>query len=163
MKPEEVFTLNYELVKEEKNQQEKMVYTYSAKLKQIELNIFDNIELISWTPGTSFKDQPFNLFFKSSMKPIQLKDIESLCNTLYSTFGKDSSELGKFEGFEKTAFMEFGNWVGRTWYFDKTGKNTGGEIVRELGAFDIMVSYDASEGIDLTILQCDQLIKLLTD
>ena len=158
MKPDDIFSLKLEKVSEEKNNSDQMVYTYRAKLNQIEFNIFDAVQVVCWTPDTDLKNQPFNLFFKIWTGALTTGKMRDVTNSLISTFGADESG-DKYWTDRDNNQIALKMWTGRWWHFDETGKNKGSVIEGSAG-YEMMMGYNEDEGFNLSVLGCDGLIRI---
>lgn len=158
MNPDEIYSLNYEKISEETNEKGGVVYKYKANLNRKELGIFDYIELLCWTPDLNFSNQSFHLIFRHRdeiMIPNQVKD---MTNLLASTFGPDQYDEKNFTDQEK-ALVNQGYWTGRSWLFDHEGKNKG-NVLEGTVSYGLILNYDPEERLSLTVMNCEELIRI---
>lgn len=158
MTPEETYSLKYEKISEDLNQQGKTIITYKAKLSQIEFDIFDAVEVVCWTSDPDLKNQPFNLFFKIWTGALTIGKIRDLTNLLASTFGTDSFGE-KFWNDNDLDAVNQQLWTGRHWLFDEIGNNKG-DVIEGSAGYDLMLNYDEEGGLTLNVIGFDHLIKI---
>jgi hypothetical protein len=158
MRSEDIYSLNYEKISEEPNQQGKTIITYRAKLNQIEFNVFDAIEVVCWTLNPDLKNQPFNVFFKIWTGALTIGNVRDVTNLLASTFGPDSSGEKHWNDYDLDSVNQK-LWTGRLWHFDELGNNKG-DVLEGSAGYDLMLNYDEEGGFSLNVLGFDHLIKI---
>jgi hypothetical protein len=159
MNPDEVYSLNYEKISEEPNNQGQIVYTYRANLNKVELGIFDYVELVCWNPDLDFSKHSFNLFFKHRTGPPTKGKVRDITNLLASEFGTD--EMGEKNITDQDIrLIDQGYWTGRSWYFDEAGKNKG-NILEGSAGYNMMLNFSPDEGMSLNVIEFVGLIRIV--